>query len=282
MAAISEVMAPKKSRVRALTLPREHGAWGILLVPLVVGAGVGLASGGRWLPLLPFTVATMALFCLRTPVESLLGTTPIKVQNPEERRAVITVIAALAIVSAIALGSLLWRGQNLELFAFGLIAAAAFGAQAVLKKLSRSLRMAAQIAGAVGLTVTAPTAYYLVAGRIDLVAIVLWAANWCFACDQIHFVQLRIHAARCNGIWERLARGREFFAGQIVLAAVVAFAWHRGVIPWLAALAFVPLFLRGFAWFFRRPEPLAVHKLGRDELTHAIVFGLLMIVGFAV
>jgi hypothetical protein len=168
------------------------------------------------------------------------------------------------------------------LFAFGLIAAAAFGAQAVLKKLSRSLRMAAQIAGAVGLTVTAPTAYYLVTGRIDLVAIVLWVANWCFACDQIHFVQLRIHAARCTGTWERLARGRGFFAGQIVLAVAVAFAWQRGLIPWLAALAFVPLFLRGFAWFFRRPEPLAVHKLGRDELTHAIVFGLLMIVGFAV
>ena len=275
-------MTPQKSRMRALTFPREHGAWGILLVPLTVGASVGVATGGHWFSLLPFTIATMALFCLRTPVESLLGTTPLKVQTDEERRNVLNVIVALGVVAAVALCSLLWRGRNIDLLAFGAVAGSAFGVQAVVKKIGRNWRMAAQIAGAAGLTITAPAAYYLVTGKIDLVALVLWIANWCFACDQIHYVQLRIHAARCHGLWERLARGRGFFAGQVVLAAAVAWAWQHGIIPTVAALAFVPLVLRGFAWFFQRPEPLAVHKLGRDELTHAIVFGMLMIVGFAI
>src|SRR5690348_13716094 len=91
-AAIRAVMSPQKSRMRALTFPREHGAWGILLVPLMVGASVGAALGGHLLPLLPFTIATLALFCLRTPVESLLGTTPMKAQTSEERRKVLSVI----------------------------------------------------------------------------------------------------------------------------------------------------------------------------------------------
>src|SRR5579871_6578798 len=97
--AISSVAIPQKSRMRALTFPREHGAWGILLVPLVAGAAVGIAAGGRGLSLVPLTVLTLSLFCLRTPVESLLGTTPLKVQNTEERRAVIKLIVALALVS---------------------------------------------------------------------------------------------------------------------------------------------------------------------------------------
>ena len=60
----------------------------------------------------------------------------------------------------------------------------------------------------------------------------------------------------------------------------LAFAWHFGRMPGIAALAFVPLLLRGFVWFFRKAEPRAVHKLGKDELTHAIVFGVLTIAGF--
>jgi YwiC-like protein len=280
VAAISEVTIPQKSRARALTLPREHGAWGILLVPLVAGSCVGLASGGHPLALLPFTIVTISLFCLRTPVESLLGTTPIKVQSAYERRAVVIVIVVLGLISALALASLLWHGHNLNLVAFGMIAAFAFGMQAVLKKINRNFRMAAQIAGSVGLTATAPAAYYLVTGRVDVTAIVLWVANWFFAGGQIHYVQLRIHAARCTGIRERLSRGRMFLAGQVVLATAVLIAWHRHIVPALLTLAFLPICLRGFAWFFRRPEPLAVHKLGRDELAHAIVFGMLTIAGF--
>ena len=278
--AISSVAIPQKSRMRALTFPREHGAWGILLVPLIAGAAVGIASGGHGLSLVPLTVLTLSLFCLRTPVESLLGTTPMKVQNAEERRAVIKFIVALSLVSASALLALFWQGRNLELFLFGVVAGVTFCGQAILKKISRNSRMAAQMAGAMGLTATAPAAYYVVTGRIDATALALWFVNWCFAGDQIHFVQLRIHAARANGMRERLVRGKGFFAGQVVLAVALAFAWRFGKIPGVAAFAFVPLLLRGFAWFFRKAEPLAVHKLGKGELTHAIVFGALTIVGF--
>lgn len=56
--------------------------------------------------------------------------------------------------------------------------------------------MAAQLMGVIGLTCAAPSAYYIGAGRLNERALVLWAANWAFAGNQIHFVQLRIHAAR--------------------------------------------------------------------------------------
>lgn len=34
------VTIPQKARRRALVVPREHGAWGMLLVPLLTGAAV--------------------------------------------------------------------------------------------------------------------------------------------------------------------------------------------------------------------------------------------------
>jgi len=44
-----EIVLEKARRERrgALILPREQGAWGLLLVPLVTGAGAGLRQGGE-------------------------------------------------------------------------------------------------------------------------------------------------------------------------------------------------------------------------------------------
>src|SRR5690349_4873943 len=72
---------PQKARRRALVVPREHGAWGMLLVPLVTGAAVGLLDGGRLAPVLLLLLAVLALFWLRTPVESWLGTNGIRAQT---------------------------------------------------------------------------------------------------------------------------------------------------------------------------------------------------------
>lgn len=268
------------SRLRALVVPREHGAWGMLLVPLATGASVGLMRGGAALPLLVFLLAAMAVFWLRTPVESWLGATPLRAQTAAERRAVLGFILPLSAVAALMFTALFWGGQNRALLPMGAVVALAFMAQAALKKLSRRLRMAAQVVGAIGLTATAPAAYVVAAGRFDSVAGALWLANWLFAGDQIHFVQLRIHAARLERMAAKLQRGRVFLAGQIALAAVLIVAASSRVLPWLALLAFAPVLFRGIAWFLRSAQPLAVRRLGWSELAHAVAFGALLVAAF--
>ena len=269
-----------RSRLRSLIVPREHGAWGMLLVPLATGAAVGLMRGGQPLPLMIFTAAAMALFWLRTPVESWLGTTPLHAQNTAERRVLLGFILPLSAVAALMFSALFWGGRNRALLPLGAIVVLAFIAQAALKKLSRRLRMAAQVVGAIGLTATAPAAYTVASGHFDSIAAALWLANWLFAGDQIHFVQLRIHAARVEGIAERLRRGRTFLAGQICMAAVLIVAATSGFLPWLALLAFAPVLFRGIAWFLRSAQPLAVRRLGWSELAHAVAFGALLVVAF--
>ncbi len=268
------------SRMRLLVLPREHGAWGILLVPLATGAAVGWLRGGHAAPVLLFTIVALALFCLRTPLESLLGASPMRVANDAERRTVILVIAIIAMVACVSLNALLWHGRNPGLLVLGAVAAFLFGLQILLRRRGRNARMAAQLLGALGLTSTAAGAYYLVTGRFDSHALALWLANWIFAGNQIHFVQLRIHGARLAGFEQKFAHAASFFFGQIVMVAVLVAAWDTGFLPWLALLAFLPVFIRGMLWFFSGPQPLHVHHLGITELTHAISFGLLLILSF--
>lgn len=270
------VRSVQQARTRALVVPREHGAWGLLLVPLFTGAAVGVASTQRVWPLVLFTVAALALFWLRTPVESLLGTTPLSAQTPAERRTSLIVSAGLVAVSAGCLTGLLWNGRNRGLLLLGGIGVLAFVAQTLLMKLGHKLRMMAQMLGAIGLACTAPAAYYVATGQLDARAWVLWAANWAFAGNQIHFVQLRIHAAHAATFGEKLGRGRVFLLGQILLLPTLAAAAYWRLMPALVMLAFIPGLFRGFYWFFGGHRPLQVKRLGWSEMRQGALFGILL------
>jgi len=276
----SEFHLLQQERLRSLVFPREHGAWGILLVPLVTGAWIGFETGRGILPLLLFLVACLALFCLRTPAEIWLEPSPLRAQRPAERQAVLYSIFAYAALATVAVAYLLGHDRAYGLLILGAVVGALFIAQALLKKLGRPTRMTAQLIGSLGLTSTAAGAYYVVTGRLDSQAWVLWGANWLFAANQIQFVQLRIHSARAAGLAEKFARGRIFLAAQFLTLILLVAAWRAGGLPGAAALAFAPALIRGFLWFLRRPAPLEIYRLGYGELANALAFGALFILGF--
>lgn len=267
-------------RMRSFVLPREHGAWGILLIPLLTGAWIGYGAGHGVLPLVLFISAALSLFCLRTPVEAWLGTSPLRAQTPSERLVVVCSILVYAATATFAVGWLLWRERATALLLIGGASALFFLAQAVLKRFGRETRMAAQLVGAMGLTSTAAGAYYVVTDVFDVKAIILWAANWLFAANQIHYVQTRIHGARLSTRAEKVSEGRWFLAGQIATVLLLAAAWHVGYLPGFAALAYAPVLIRGLRWFLRGKEPLTIHRLGLSELAQALAFGALFILGF--
>jgi hypothetical protein len=272
--------AAQQARIRALVIPREHGAWSLLLVPLFTGVVAGYASEHRIWPLLMFTVAALSLFWLRTPVESLIGTSSLTANTETERRTALVASILLAALASACLTGLMWKGQNLQLLLLGGATALAFLIQSVLRNLGRKTRMAAQLVGAIGLVCTAPAAYYIGTGRLSERALILWLANWIFAGNQIHFVQLRIHSARATTFSEKLARGRLFLLAQPVLLASLVMAAFWRVLPPLAIVAFLPALVRGALWFFTKPEPLDVRSLGWSEMKQGVAFGLLLSVAF--
>jgi len=241
-----------------------------------------LRENNNVFPLLLLLTAALMLFWLRTPLESLLGTSAIKAQTDEERRDVMFAAGYLATVAGVALAMLLWAGHNPYLWWIGIAAGVTFAAQALLKKLGRQARMLSEIVGTIGLTAAAPAAYYVVTGKLGPTAWMLWVANLLFAGDQIHYVQLRIHTAKVQGFRAKLAHGWAFALGQALMTAIITLACMTRLMPPIASLAFSPLLFRGWFYFVQEPKPLAVRRLGWSELVHASAFCVLLIATFVV
>jgi len=272
--------AAEQTRRRAMIVPREHGAWGLLFVPLFTGFAAGFAPEYRIWSLLLFTVCAVALFFLRTPVESLLGIGSMVARTSGERRTALVASAGFGLLASACLIVLIWKERYSALLVLGAVIGCTFVLQAVLRRLGRSTRMISQVVGAIGLTCAAPAAYYIGTGHLDIRAFVLWATNWIFAGNQIHFVQLRIRAARATTFTERFERGRLFFIAQLALLPVLVLASLSRKLTPLMIIAFVPAVLRGSQWFFRKAEPLDVKRLGWSEMKHGIAFGILLAIAF--
>lgn len=270
----------RRERRRALILPREHGAWGLLLVPMITGAGVAFRQASHIFPLILLLTAALALFWLRTPLESLLGTSAMRAQTLEESHTLRSAIVLLAGVAGVALAALLWAGRNPDLWPLGGAVAVAFIAQAVLKKLGRRTRMLSEMVGTIGLTASAPAAYYVITGEFNTTAWMLWLANILFAGDQIHYVQLRLHTAKLEGFRAKFAQGWRFALGQALMTAIITLVCLDRLMPPIASLAFAPLLFRGWFYFVQEPGPLVVRRLGWSELKHATAFCVLLIAAF--
>ena len=275
-------MNPNNVRLRTMLIPREHGAWGMLLVPLATGAVAAMRHGVNAVALALFVVAALALFWLRTPVEAWFGTSALKAQTEEERSAVLKAALVAGVIALASIGWLFFAGLARGLLMIGCIAALAFAMQALVRKLGRKGRMPAQIIGAIGLTSTAAGAYYVATGRLDSVAVALWIANWLFASDQIHFVQVRIRSSRVVNIGQKLRHGYLFAVIQVVLLLVIVAGSRLGTWPAFTVLAFAPVLVRGTLWFVRGSQPLNVHWLGITELAHALIFGVLLSTAFLI
>lgn len=271
----------RRERNRALIVPREHGAWGLLMVPMVTAAGVAFRQSTNVLPFVWLLTAALALFWLRTPLESLLGISAIRAETYEERRSVIFVVAYLAAIAALASAMLLWDGRNPLLWLIGAATGTAFVGQAFLRKMGRRTRMLSEVVGTIGLTSAAPAAYYVVTGQFGTTAWMLWLTNLIFTGNQIHYVQIRIHTAKVAGARAKLERAWAFAAGQVIMVAVLAAACLLRWMPWLALIAFAPLLLRGIYYFVQKPAPLQVRRLGWNELAQAIAFCILFIFTFS-
>ncbi|MFZ0963190.1 MAG: YwiC-like family protein [Bryobacteraceae bacterium] len=278
--ATSTVLLLRSSRGRSFFIPREHGAWGMLLVPLVTGAAAGNPRGERIIWILFFAAVALGLFCLRTPVEAGMGVSALRPQNDAERRLIHYSIYLYTSVAVSSLAVLMLWARAYALLLLGAAAAMVFLLPAVLKKLGRETRMAGQLTGAIALSSTAAGAYYLATGHFGPTAAIIWLANWLFAADQIHFVQLRIHSARALTRGEKFRQGWDFLLHQAACLLLLGLVWRAGWLPGLILMAFALLFVRGFEWFLESPRPLRVRRLGASELLYAIVFGLFFIAAF--
>ena len=262
--------------MRRFFIPREHGSWGMWLLPLLTGAAVGAECTEERcvLPIVWFLAAVLSAFLAYQPLEVLLSLSPLRARTVAERKWIILwIVACLAIgftslvqLSRLERGGIIW---------FALVAVLCFDARWIFGR-TRAFRVSKQVMGALALTSTATGAFYAATGELSRTAMFLWLAFWLFSIAQIEFVQLCIRTANAQSRWNKLLAGRVVLISHAGLFLAAIMASLAGFTPALLGISLVPSLIRIGLWLFKTPRKINFHRLGFSELSQSILFAALL------
>lgn len=248
-------------------LPREHGAWAMLLLPLVLGSLAARAVTPASSLVLP---ATVLLFLAR--FAPMGGTRP---RRGDARRlawaAAYLASSAACLLAAVLLAAPDRRGGAIAVAA----ATGALGAaNAGLVVAGRGRTLVAELLAMVAAALTAPLVLVLSGAPLDGPAIGVGALCLAYFLAAVSFVRT-YRAPRDPG--GRRAAVAGCLAVHAALAAGLAGAWRAGWLPAALLASFVPVLVRT-GWGLARP-PANLGMLGRRELGVAVTFLVLAAAG---
>jgi hypothetical protein len=264
--------------LRKIFIPREHGSWGMWLLPLLSGAAVGtqVANGHHPLAILWFLALSASAFLAYQPLEVLLALSPLRARTKRERSFIAIWVLGCALLAFLSLDRLSHLGRSGVIW-FAILGGLCFVARWIFGT-TRAFRTSKQVMGALALTSTAAGAYYVATGAIGREGLLLWITFWFFSATQIEFVQLCIRTANAKSRAQKLSSGRTvlIFHLSLVLAAIVISLTR--FTPVLFSLAFLPVLIRIVLWASRPPQKINFHHLGFAELFQSVIFTALVTV----
>lgn len=248
-----------------LKLPREHGAWAMLYVPLVLGVAVaGRINWAVWLLLL----ATTALFISR---ESLLIWWRVRTRGRAASEAGRLLLIYLALAAAAGLPLVLvWR-------LFWLVPLGMVGVALLLINGKQATRLEERSLGnellaICGLTLTAPASYYAARGGWDATAWWLWLLSACYFASSVFYIKLRIYSLNPRKQQDqRRARRRCALYHSFLLLALV-WLLVTGNLPLFALVAFAPVLARTFWRLVKPVRQVNLTRAGILEIVYSLIF----------
>jgi hypothetical protein len=272
--------APRRAFFRkSLVVPTEHGAWSWLLVPWLAGAVVGLAAPSdaplAGLALALTLIGGLSAYMIRQPATAWVRIRQGRGRQADQSLALgwaagFGVISLLCLLGLFLLGRTALLGLAVPFLAILLayLLAARSGRAAM-----RSLWM--ELAGAVGLALTAPAATIAASGELAPVALALWALLALQNAMGVLYVRLRLADSK-----QRAGnRGLTLWGHVAAFAAVLA----SGAIGWTPLLAAVPFagFLARALWAVRQPRPVPdIKRFGFTEVGVELLGGALIVAGY--
>ncbi|MBI4305336.1 MAG: YwiC-like family protein, partial [Chloroflexi bacterium] len=226
---------------RRIVIPREHGAWAMLLVPFVIGTAVGPGFG--WQSLL-FLISMLAFFAARYPLTLLVKRT--RANGRAERRGeLLAWMLAYGGVGLVAGAPLVFYYGRILLVPLAIVFALLVLVQLYLgtRRLDRTAQ--GELFAIAGLSLAAPAAYYAGGLPLDANAAWLWLLSFLYSASSVFYVKMKVrHRATATISWplrRRLEIGRGSAIYQALLVTVVVCLAILGYLPALAPLAFLPL-----------------------------------------
>lgn len=247
-------------------LPKEHGAWAMVLTPPIVAL---LAEGPTTLGLLAL-LGWLAAYCLRGPVEVLGGFGPTGKAGalqaePGVARLWLVIFGLLA--GALLLPVLLARPAAL-IWLLGAVLLMAAVVWLSLQGQTRSI-LAGTLA-VLGLMVSGPLYYLAARGSVTAGG---WAlALACFAFFEGSVFRVKTLARERRSPWFRFLSVAVHVAA-VVVAAYAAWSWQ---VSWLVAASLLPALVWAVWGALRAGPPVNLMAIGMGELWLTIIFGLLL------
>jgi hypothetical protein len=137
-----------------------------------------------------------------------------------------------------------------------------------------------EVLGIIGLTLTAPVAYYAGLARWDSTALWLWGLSALYFVSSVFYVKLRVLTAHSSNAAARSRIKLQCAVYHIALAILLATTVSaENLHPYLLA-AFAPALARGLWPIVRPAKQLVLQRVGRLEILYSLVFLLFSVLGF--
>jgi hypothetical protein len=251
-------------RLRTVALPVEHGAWGFLLEPALLGLLVAWSGAG-----VALVVAALAALLLQTPLTLALGDLRRGRTYPRTRLAVrVAMLYALALV--VALATAIVSAGTAAILVPALLAVPLALTHLWFDAYGRARGLVPETAGA--LAMNALVACIAVAAGWGLVpALGLWVLLAARTVPTIVYVRARL----------RLERGREVsttwvWVTQVAAVAGVAVAVVRGDLAWFALAPFALLTARAAVGVSSARVSVPAKVIGFRELGFGVATAVLL------
>lgn len=247
-------------------LPKEHGAWAILIAPILVGLIAAPAVSPAAAAL--FILGSLAVFLVRVPLQALWA-------KPSDRRALGWLLFYGALAAGAFLPLILLLGcWKLALFAIPAGVLLAFNLDA--NRSGRRFSAFNEAAGVFGLCLGAPAAYYAASFELGPRAWSLWLLCCVFFLGPIFYVKMAAlqHRAVADKsslpALEAMKRRSALYHGAVLLA-VAGWAATGGV-PALAVIPFAASLTKSVMRAARPPERVDFKALGYAEIGYSVLF----------
>jgi hypothetical protein len=261
-------------------LPKEHGAWAMWSVPLIVGAAVAPAWQWRTLILI---AAALAFFLLRYPLATLVKT---RKRPTSDRAGWLRWSIGYALIAAVCGAWLILIERLVLLIPIGLIGATLVAFNLWLVSRRQEMSAVGELTGIAGLALGAPLAYYVSSGQLGGTAFALWLINAVYFGGTVFYIKLKVRQQprlpAPDRLSEHLLKGRACLTYQAVALTAIVVLVALDHMPVLLPLAFVPMTLKMIYGAARWQDKhiLSLPRLGVIEIVHATLFAVLVIAAF--
>jgi len=261
--------------VRAiLKLPREHGAWAMLYVPLVTGILVAWSLPPR---VLLFLLSATFLFVARESSVTWWRAHRRGERRSEDFKRLIIYVT----LGGLSIAPLVFVDRLYLLAPFGLAALLLLAVNAELAAKREDRKIFGEILAIAGLTMTAPAAHYVALGEWRPAAFWLWAMSALYFVSSVFYVRLRVilisprKQAERKRVWRRCA---SYHASLLLLLCLLT-ASDR--LSGFALAAFAPVLTRA-SWSLIKPGgQLNLRRLGLLEIVYSVVFLFFIMLTFS-